>query len=624
MSEKIKILFDSKGAYFLKGKRKFRIKQTNGPKATGNISKVNIRNVLSDPRFKEQVRTLYTSPVYNPLALSTQTVPAPPQPIQMMLPFPFPNSGKKDSDVKKQPNDSYERKLPDLSEYDSKLNKLEVMLDVNKDEQDVNMKLLRDRLRENDVAISDMLKTYGDRLNDLQALIDALMNKGSGKDLSKITNGSAATNNLQLEKLMESVKHKKTFIGVYGTDQFTPEVLKKVKKHGSMILNIGYHWCAIYWISTPKTQSPSIEYYDPFGDDPTSAAKSVLRQIQAKISPKKKIQIKINKIQHQKVDTNNCGYFAVHFLMKRYDGRTFKEATDYDQHIQGEKDVEAFKKRLGIKNFEHKIDDEVVEGGNILSRIGKAIHDRVSIRKDDFPPSVRRLIHKYQDHRIEKVTVFRKPLGSMIIKIGDWLTNGKLSENRKRLNYNDIFHVGTILQLTGGLIYRLEKNEVISMSQYKPDPKEETFLAGVSQGGFMTLKEMLLKTQEIFEKQGINMFLYQVAPIGEKPTNNCQVFAANILRSMGLYSREVEKWLMQDAGKLIQGIPGIAEKATAVTNFASRLNTFIHGKGKIHLGRMKDFVMPRTTYTFEEQVEPGKAPREPPLIRGVKSFVPNA
>ena len=49
----------------------------------------------------------------------------------------------------------------------------------------------------------------------------------------------------------------------------------------------------------------------------------------------------------------------------------------------------------------------------------------------------------------------------------------------KKLDYNDIFHVGIIIQLNpGGLIYRLEKNEVINNSQYKPDNKENRVLPG--------------------------------------------------------------------------------------------------------------------------------------------------
>ena len=73
------------------------------------------------------------------------------------------------------------------------------------------------------------------------------------------------------------------------------------------------------------------------------------------------------------------------------------------------------------------------------------------------------------------------------------------------------------------------------------------------------------------------MYLYQVAPIGSKPTNNCQVFAKNLISGMGLWNGELEKWLMQDAGRLMAGFDHLTKAATSATNLSARIQNLIHG-----------------------------------------------
>ena len=73
------------------------------------------------------------------------------------------------------------------------------------------------------------------------------------------------------------------------------------------------------------------------------------------------------------------------------------------------------------------------------------------------------------------------------------------------------------------------------------------------------------------------MYLYQVAPIGSKPVNNCQVFAKNLISAMGSWNAELEKWLMQDAGRLMNGFDNIVKVATGATNLSARIQNLIHG-----------------------------------------------
>ncbi len=62
---------------------------------------------------------------------------------------------------------------------------------------------------------------------------------------------------------------------------------------------------------------------------------------------------KENHLIQQSNTSANCGEFAVRFLIDRFRGKHFKECTDYDEHIKGEKDIEAWKLKHNIKPFRY-------------------------------------------------------------------------------------------------------------------------------------------------------------------------------------------------------------------------------------------------------------------------------
>jgi len=124
---------------------------------------------------------------------------------------------------------------------------------------------------------------------------------------------------------------------------------------------------------------------------------------------------------------------------------------------------------------------------------------------------------------------------------------------------------------------KIEKNEIINITKYRPDSKETVLHVHANKDGIITIKELFEKTYDIFNRQGLNMYLYQVAPIGTKPTNNCQVFARNLIMAMGLWNSNLDKWLMQDAGRLFKGFENLAKTATTTTNLSARIQNIIHG-----------------------------------------------
>ena len=110
---------------------------------------------------------------------------------------------------------------------------------------------------------------------------------------------------------------KDGFVGVYA-----PDTIKNIQitniHHIFFIMNIlptapiVGHWVAINIINTPETQT--LEYYDPFGNEPYLNFKPTIKPLLRKLS-KQKFQFKINCIQDQTANSTKCGYFAMNFLV---------------------------------------------------------------------------------------------------------------------------------------------------------------------------------------------------------------------------------------------------------------------------------------------------------------------
>ena len=94
-------------------------------------------------------------------------------------------------------------------------------------------------------------------------------------------------------------------------------------------------------------------YYNPLGFDPVKNFVKNIKPYLIKIGMKHP-QFKINKIRNQALNSSNCGYFAMKWLMKMYKGESFKEASGYNHFMliqKSEKDIRRFKNK--IKEFQN-------------------------------------------------------------------------------------------------------------------------------------------------------------------------------------------------------------------------------------------------------------------------------
>jgi hypothetical protein len=176
--------------------------------------------------------------------------------------------------------------------------------------------------------------------NKIENLTDLLKQYGQGSG----STGEGLYND-QIEEIMNKYKAK-GFKGVYAIDE-----INKIPISDKMgvVLNLdpsnkpGSHWVALYIDSKGDR---SVEYYDSFGRDPPASLMKDLKQMIDKINPNVYLKFKINKIKQQSVSSDNCGFFAMQFLIDRFNGKPFKECSGYSEVAKGEKKAEKFKHKL--------------------------------------------------------------------------------------------------------------------------------------------------------------------------------------------------------------------------------------------------------------------------------------
>ena len=112
----------------------------------------------------------------------------------------------------------------------------------------------------------------------------------------------------------------------------------------------GEHWTAVYIDGRNGPESSnSLEWYDSFGrpmpKDILDDCKLILRFMK----PETILKIKENRVIHQSDNSSNCGWFCCRFLIDRFRGKSFSEASGFDDKVkidaskQNEKDIEKMK-----------------------------------------------------------------------------------------------------------------------------------------------------------------------------------------------------------------------------------------------------------------------------------------
>lgn len=172
----------------------------------------------------------------------------------------------------------------------------------------------------------------------------------------------------------------------------------------------------------------------------------------------------------------------------------------------------------------------------------------------DYPPSVKRFLEQHGDTPITSLKVFRQPIKSFINKFLNIISLGKWDSVRKANGYDTFFHLGLVINNN----IKLEKNQTISLNHDSQYPDAE-FLP--IRHPNITIKELVTNT---VNKVGSSVFVYDAF------TNNCQIFAMNVLKSNNLLTPEAQKFIVQPVDEVVKQLPEYIPKlARAITDTAA-------------------------------------------------------
>ena len=166
---------------------------------------------------------------------------------------------------------------------------------------------------------------------------------GFGQDGGMITDDNEALMTHQIDTIMKKYPNYK---GTIAKDQLSTLVDTVTKQsRGGAIVNLdnsnqsGSHWTGLFWDGRPNG-SNSIEYYDSFGRQPPDVIMNGMKKLNKVLQPDQYLKIKVNGKAKQDKNSVACGYHSISFIMDRFRGKGFSQATGFDCIDKNEQKME--------------------------------------------------------------------------------------------------------------------------------------------------------------------------------------------------------------------------------------------------------------------------------------------
>lgn len=181
------------------------------------------------------------------------------------------------------------------------------------------------------------------------------MQSGSGKDTEcgcgcggakpvKSKSGSGLTS-CEIQDIMGKYEE---FGGVYPVDlihtaPFTLDENVGIIYNTDAQNEPGEHWCAIYW----DADNQSIDVYDSYAEEIPAIVMREIQTVMDRLKPETYWKFRYNRIKQQRSNSDSCGFFAMRFLIDRFAGKDWKDATGYSEIMKSEKEIDSFKHKYG-------------------------------------------------------------------------------------------------------------------------------------------------------------------------------------------------------------------------------------------------------------------------------------
>jgi hypothetical protein len=174
-----------------------------------------------------------------------------------------------------------------------------------------------------------------------------------------------------------------------------------------------------------------------------------------------------------------------------------------------------------------------------------------------------KLFEEYKDMTILKIEINREPVNRVIQTVLNLITFGGFEKAKKSLSFDDIFHLYMILEFEDGNKLKIEKNQKINIERLKTYKMENDQM--------MITVNRPLTLGELFKNAIDTVGAYQFY-IYSAFKNNCQRFVMDILESNKLGNPEIYKYVLQDAGYILENNPSFLRSiAQFSTDTAAKL-----------------------------------------------------
>ena len=210
------------------------------------------------------------------------------------------------------------------------------------------------------------------------------------------------------------------------------------------------------------------------------------------------------------------------------------------------------------------------EGSGLYSNIKDRLSSFYHGIRLDWPPKDRSMLKQYGAFSITHITLGRAPIHDMIDKAMQVLSLGRWDDLKKQYNYDRMYHLFMLVQLSNGSLLRVEKNAVVSISNnYRIESDAEFFPVQMHEGGIV-LSTFFNKT---IEAVGLRQFFVYSAF-----SENCQRFLLDLLNSNKLLTEESQHFIYQDISELSKKLPSITKSISqSLTDTAHRADILLNG-----------------------------------------------
>ena len=179
--------------------------------------------------------------------------------------------------------------------------------------------------------------------------------------------------------------------------------------------------------------------------------------------------------------------------------------------------------------------------------------------------SVTTLLRKVGNEVITDIKVARSPLSKILSFFLNLASVGEFEKRLSQTPYDKLYHLFMIVKTDKGT-YILEKNEVIIVKRFNGKLTKQTEVLQTNLREGLSLNILLERTRKNI---GDKFYTYK----GQD--NNCQFFINSILKSNGLNTDELEKFVMQDTRHLFDGNPRFRKIVNSITDIGAISRTAV-------------------------------------------------